>query len=293
MEREPRDSRLPADIAEALAASPDVAAIAERLSGGGVLLAPRSVPCVWTLEGDRLRLRAVAGAAAPAVASSDTTLALGEGIAGRIALQGSSLVAGELVGDAAAPTPGFLAGGEFRSFVGTTLTVGERTEGVLVVYLPPSGSLDDAHLAIIRGLADLAALGLSNARHNIENEVYRRWTARRVEATQSLVEHGQLLARSIGLSEITPRIVANVSRLLGGLLAMLFGVDPVSGEVTLMDASTPLLTPGLSLKEGTGLVGIAVRERRVVTTTDNLKDPRITYEPELRAQIGLFRLLCG
>jgi signal transduction histidine kinase/CheY-like chemotaxis protein len=84
------------------------------------------------------------------------------------------------------------------------------------------------------------------------------------------------------------RSAESVRTLLGLSTSLFFTVDPSSLDTTVVASSgTPIpgFDPGTKLPAGFDAVGLAVRERRPVTTPDLLTDPRIALTPELRATL--------
>ncbi len=133
-------------------------------------------------------------------------------------------------------------------------------------------------LRLAQMFADQAAVALENARLFEETERRRR---------ESLALGGvsQTLAQSLHPGGVAQRIVDCVRDLMGVLAACLYGVDPATGAIeeiacsgrTPFGPNRPLRTP-----RGTGVVGLAVMERRAVVSNEVLTDPRLVYPAEVR-----------
>src|SRR3990172_8285124 len=68
----------------------------------------------------------------------------------------------------------------------------------------------------------------------------------------------------------------------------LLQLEPESGDlvaVAVSENAAPIFGPSLVWPRGTGAVGLAVKERRLVVSEDVLADPRVTFTPELRSRI--------
>jgi PAS domain S-box-containing protein len=125
------------------------------------------------------------------------------------------------------------------------------------------------------------ALALENAR------LYQEAEQRRA-AAESLASVGSLLLRSLEPREVGCRIVDSLRALLGTQHVSLYQIDPASLDLTLLalagDAG-PAIAPGFTLFGGSGVAGLAVRQRRPVVTPDLLADRRIRLQPDARASI--------
>ena len=105
--------------------------------------------------------------------------------------------------------------------------------------------------------------------------------------------------RSAGSSRshwIFPRSASELSTACaacsGGAIAVLYAVDSESGDLVAMTRAGPFaprLGNDYRLRRGAGLVGLAIRERQPVVTTDVLQDARLWYsedERELIERVG-------
>ncbi len=108
------------------------------------------------------------------------------------------------------------------------------------------------------------------------------------EATRALGEITHLLAQSPDREAVARGIAENVRRLFGARVVVLYQIaqdaDGMVAVVGSSDASGALDWRRL-LPHGTGLMGLAMREKRAMLSPDVLADPRITYTAEVRARI--------
>jgi PAS domain S-box-containing protein len=108
------------------------------------------------------------------------------------------------------------------------------------------------------------------------------------EATRALGEIGRLLTASRERGAVSQAVADSVQRLFGVSVAVLYQAVPDSGGVIALAGGRR--EPGAFdwnrfLPDGTGLLGLAMRERCAVFSPDILADPRVTYTPEVRARI--------
>ena len=170
----------------------------------------------------------------------------------------------------------------YSSFLVLPLNARGRTLGALSLVSAGSGrryTADDVPLA--EDVARRAAVAIDNARLFTEGEA-------RLHAAETLVEVGRFLNQTLDPEVVGRRLVDSVRALLGSGTAAFYRVDPATLETTVMAAAgevLPALTPGRSLPMGVATVGLAVRERRPVTTPDVLNDPRIALPEDIRTQI--------
>ncbi len=150
---------------------------------------------------------------------------------------------------------------------------------------------DEVRLA--QAFADQAALALQNA-HILQElktrqerlEALLEVAERRRQTAERLADLGRLISQSLDLQHVAQHVVDSLRTLVPGLRAALYRTDPVTNDHHLVaDSNDPAITmaPQIVFRRGTGTVGLAVRERRLVVTPNLLDDPRFQVEPDLRA----------
>lgn len=170
---------------------------------------------------------------------------------------------------------------DLRAFAGLPLMAGHHVVGVLAIFFGDRPHFTPDEFELMRLLADQAAIAIANAQL-LENTERRRQTA------ESLAEVGHLISQSLDPQEVQQRIVDSLCVLLRCQTSALFGLVPESGNLEAVAVSGevgPIFGPKLVFPRGTGVAGLAVRDRRPVVTRNLLLDPRISLTPELRASI--------
>jgi PAS domain S-box-containing protein len=107
-------------------------------------------------------------------------------------------------------------------------------------------------------------------------------------AATALNDINRLLTESLDPDEVSRRMVAAVRTLLGTQYAALHRVEPTTEDLVTVAASAPpeSATEWIPrIPAGVGLIGLAVRERQVATTSDLLSDVRLAYPPDIRARL--------
>ena len=147
---------------------------------------------------------------------------------------------------------------------------------------PARSSASDADTQDLRALrARLEALERENARL-LERE------RARLQETQALAGISRLLSERLEPDVVALRIAEQLSALLGGRSAVVYRLEPDSTTLVALAVSQG---PGYAIgwrpvrETRMGAIGLAIRQRRTITTADALDDPRITVSPELRASL--------
>ncbi|MFZ1061728.1 MAG: GAF domain-containing protein [Candidatus Rokuibacteriota bacterium] len=169
--------------------------------------------------------------------------------------------------------------GDLHAFAGIPLISGDRVVGVLAILFGKRRPFTLQEKELMNLLADHAAIAINNAWLHEEAE-------RRRQAAEALAEVGRIVSQSLHSAEVGPRIVDSIRRLLGARASALFRLEPESGDLVLMVFSgeaVPLTGDKGLYPGGTGVVGVAVRDRRSVATPDLLSDPRVSLAPEVQS----------
>ena len=143
----------------------------------------------------------------------------------------------------------------------------------------PGSGVDAAETASLR--ARLRRLEQENVRL-LENE------RARLQETTALAGIGRLLSERLEPDVVGQRIAESLRSLVGGRSAVVYRVDPDSPNLLALAVSQEA-EPGMGWRPvrgpASGAIGLAMRDRRTVTTVDVLADPRIEITPELRAHL--------
>ena len=176
-----------------------------------------------------------------------------------------------------------LEGAPYRALLSVPLMVKNDVVGVLSVGDRAGRIFDDVDIHIARAFADQATVAIENAR------VYAEATAqaRRMEA---LCEIGRMLSATLDLDAVGERITDSVQSLLSVRRAVLYRLDPQSGELVVLARSADEQAARAGrldrLPAGTGVAGRAVEDRAPVWTPDSLADARIVLAPMQREMLA-------
>jgi PAS domain S-box-containing protein len=131
-------------------------------------------------------------------------------------------------------------------------------------------------------LARLRELERENARLLEE-----QWT--RLQETRALTGIGRLLSERLDPDVVGERIAESLRSLLGGGSAVVYRLDDDSANLLAMAVAHGPAAPTAGWRPvreiGSGAVGLAMRERRTITSPDVLADARMDIPPALRAHM--------
>jgi GAF domain-containing protein/CheY-like chemotaxis protein len=230
------------------------------------------------LEGDELVLAGVAGLADQTMLRP--RLKSGESLSGKVVIAGRTVRCDiDSVPDV---VPEHVAADHrlgYTKFLGVPLRVRDRTIGVLSFRARRPFTDVDQELA--EAFAGQAAVALEHAR--LVQEATRQ--ASRMEA---LADIGRLLAETLDPELLARQVVGSTRALFGAQTSMLLKLDEATGDLIGLAVSGdagPLPDDRLVCPAGTGLVGLALRERALVTSADVLTDSRVTLTDSMRARI--------
>ena len=228
-----------------------------------------------------------------------TRLHLGEGLSGRAMVERRVIAAGD-----------YLAG-EFQHMRETDVMAAQTGIGDLIVapiigdegplgaievYRRDRHAFDDIDAAVLGGLADQAAIAITNARLIEELERSQESVARRADTERALRD---ITARIAALREpevILERVVDETMRLLGtdGAHLTRMGEDGTFlVPVVVAGATDPEMQAwllGLRFPIGGGINGLAAELGEPVWTNDYIADPRIPHvgnDDEVADRMGL------
>jgi GAF domain-containing protein len=214
-------------------------------------------------------------------------LKIGESLSGEVAATGAPLIVNDVQDDPRV-IPAHreaMARAGYTSWLGVPVKIGERVIGVLTLHGRSTRRFTDADLPMATAFAAEAAIALENARLYAE-------TQRRRETAEQLAEIGRLITQSLEFESVGRKIVEGVRALLGTRTSVLYLLDPASGDLR-AHATAGEVGPLTYLPAGTGLAGLAVRERRTVTTGNIAIDPRVTLPTDGRETLERSGIRCG
>jgi GAF domain-containing protein/CheY-like chemotaxis protein len=168
------------------------------------------------------------------------------------------------------------------SVVAVPLRAKGEVIGALHVLGAPGREFGEAEVRLLETIADQAAITIDNAR------LYEVAT-RRAERMRALSEVERLVSETLEPAAVARRIVDSLRPLLAVQVSILYRMDQTSGDLIPLAVSGdagPHYGPGVALPSGTGVAGLAVKERRSIATPDMFEDPRVVMVPEVRARLA-------
>jgi len=228
------------------------------------------------LEGDELVLAGIAGTAVQTMVRP--RLQIGESLSGRVVEAGHSLLLD--LDESAGLVAEHLAADRrlgYTKFLGVPLKVGDRTIGVLTFRARRPFSPRDQELA--EAFAGQAAIALEHSRLYQE----ARQQAARMRA---LADLGRVLSETLDPDVVGQRVADSICALLGARSSALYRTGPGGQLIALATSRSGDFAWTPSMAPGTGMAGLAVRERQPVAAADVLTDTRIRYDPALRASLA-------
>ena len=209
----------------------------------------------------------------------------GVGVAGLSVRQGRAVWSPDVLADVRFTVPGwererFREEGH-QSAVGVPLVAGPEIVGALVVATAADRVFTKDDLRLLSLFAAHAAVAIRNA------DLFRE-SERRRGVAERLAEVSRVVSQSLDPAEVARRIADSVFTLFDAKVSTLFRLEPSSTDLVALAVSGDVgeeLGPTVVFPHGTGVTGLAVRERRAVVTPDLLSDPRVTLTPEIRAAI--------
>jgi GAF domain-containing protein/ActR/RegA family two-component response regulator len=229
------------------------------------------------VEGNELVLAGLAGTAAQTMLRS--RIKIGESFSGRVVQEGRTLIAGlEEMSDL---LPEHRAADErlgYNAFLGVPLRAGARIIGVLAFRA--RHPFDHRALELAEAFADQAAIALEHAR------LYRE-ASRQAERMTALADVERLLSETLDPDLVARRVADSVRALLGAQSSAVYRLVAESGDLVAIAAAGEVGPSFATIvfPRGTGVSGLAVRERRPVVVSDLLSDARVELPPDLRARI--------
>ncbi len=287
------------EIAADISALRDAEAILQKTVNEALRLLDSDSARIDMLEGDTLTWAFAAGEDAVRTRETglDMTFKVGEGVAGRVVVDGQAFTTGNYLADERfhhVPVSDKLVEiTGFRSVLSAPLRGEAGPLGALSVSSHRVDAYDDAQSGLLQALADQAAIAIQNARliaelNRSHDELERSQTAvdARAERERALRDITARITSLRDPDEILARVVEESRRLLrsdgahltrmsedGTYLVPVF----VAGG---MDEDTERWLKQMEFPLGGGINGLAAEAVRPVWTDDYAVDPRIPHEPD-------------
>ncbi len=208
-------------------------------------------------------------------------LTFDQGGAGLVVRQGSPLFIEDITHDARIMAADWALRHDLVAFAAVPVVAGEQLLGVLTLNLVRGTLPQGDDRALLSIFASQAAVAIHNAQLFAEAHTRRR-------AAETLSDLGRTLAQALDLEVVAQRIADSVRALLSVESSALFRLEPHSGDLV------PLAVSGYTgggfdrhvrFPRGTGMVGLATRDRRAVATPNLLTDARVILPPDVRERI--------
>ncbi|HET7876478.1 MAG TPA: GAF domain-containing protein, partial [Methylomirabilota bacterium] len=167
------------------------------------------------------------------------------------------------------------------AFAGVPVLAGDDLLGVLTFNLKPGRLPESEDRALLSSFASQAAVAIRNARLFAEAE-------RRRHEAEALAGLGRTIARALDPDVVAQQIADGIRALLRTSNSGLYRIEPGSGSFVAVAASGdvgPRSRGRVVFAPGTGVVGLALRERQAVATPNLLKDARVRLSAEHRQRL--------
>ncbi len=240
---------------------------------------------IGLLDPDKTRVSHVAAHGFRTAEWLSLSLAVGDGIIGRVAQVGVPIRTEDIRTDPRSAQRAVDEKEGIRSMLAVPLRVGEEIIGVISAFSTEVGAFTPHHQTVLEAFAEQAGIAIQNARL-FEERV--RW-ARQMQA---LNEAGRAVNRSLDPNETIGVILEQAREVLVAESCGLMALDPERGElrsVGSLDLAREVLER-IRLRVGEGIAGLAVLLRRPVQSADLWNDPRVRY-PQLPRESGFRSML--
>jgi GAF domain-containing protein len=269
-------------LIELISSSLDTDEILRQIAAAAVRLTDARCASLWVAdEATRtVELRACSDAAIGA-GHPNPHLAYGQGVAGWVILHDEPIKASDL-GLTPMVAPDWYGAHGLRSMYALPIAYQDSVVGVLVLLAEQPFDLESEEYEILEALIAEAGAAIRNSRLLAESERRRR-------TAEALAELSRLSSETLDLGTVARRVVDSVRTLLGAREAALYRLVPETGDLAalaLMGERRQALGPGAVFPRGTGVIGLAVRERRPVATPNFADDPRIRHDPAILERLG-------
>jgi len=264
-------------LIELISSSLDTDEILSQIAQAAVRVADARCVSLWVADETTrtVELRACSDAAIGAGHPSPR-LAYGQGLAGWVTLHHEPVKADDLRTTAMIAKDWYASHG-LQSLYALPVPYQNSVVGVLVLMAEQSFDLEKDEYEILDALIAEAGAAIRNGRLLAESE-------RRRHTAEALAELSRLSSETLDLGTVARRVVESVRNLLGARESALYRLVPETGDLAalaLMGEREQALGPGAVFPRGTGVVGLATRDRRPVATPNFAEDSRIHHDPAI------------
>src|SRR5205809_348532 len=236
----------------------------------------------WLADEERrtLTLRRTPTIGAPAAISRDR-VSYGQGMVGQVGRTREPVVIDDVFAAAdIVLDPDWWRSGGFTSFAGYPIMAADELLAVLVL-------IDDHPLRFTAKTREVIAMFIAQASVAIKNARLYREAQRRRDVAEALARVGREVTGTLDVERIAYLVARGVVELLEGHGSLVLRYEAEARTLHAIgffgeDASA---VKGIVLQPGEGAAGLAVAERRIVSTSDILNEPGFHLTPELRDRI--------
>lgn len=265
----------------------DVASVLERISRSVSALIGASGCGIGLLDAARTQLVHAAAHGFKSEEWRALTLPVGEGIMGRCAASGAAILVDDVRADPRSARRDVDEREGIRSMLCIPLRVAGTLLGVISAFSTRPAFFSAQHRRVLEAFAEQAGIAVHNAQLFEES-------VRRTRETRALLEAGRAVTASLDPDRTMRVIMEQARAVLGVQSCGIMTRDPATGELTSV-ASLDLpeaMIATVRVREGEGITGQAVAERRPVQSADLFSDPRVRF-PDLPRASGLRSMLAA
>jgi GAF domain-containing protein len=278
-DRRTRELEVLAESSRLLTATLDLAEVLDRLAGIARARIGVDVARIWVLDdgGTRLRLGAQKGSTQATAGVRDELSPHGS-IAGWVITQRRPLCLTDVQRDERLANRDWFEAEGFTSVLCVPILLDDRAMGMLGCLSRTRREFTDEDVSLAEALTAPAVAALRNA------ALYADALAR-VEEIESFQRVASETLAAPELDTVLRVVVRETRRLLRSDAALCTYVDQRTGRMRTLTGEGTLTDgiPGYRPREGEGVAGLALRERRPIRTDDYLADPRFSRSPAVEA----------
>ena len=264
-------------LIELISSSLDTDEILRQIAAAAVRLTDARCVSLWVAD-EATRTVELRGCSDAAIGAGhpNPRLAYGQGVAGWVTLHDEPIKADDLSRTPMIAREWYASHG-LRSLYALPVVYQDTVVGVLVLLGEQPFDLANEEYEILEALIAEAGAAIRNSRLLAESERRRR-------TAEALAELSRLSSETLDLGTVARRVVESVRNLLEAQEAALYRLVPETGAMValaLLGEREQALGPGTVFPSGTGVIGLAVRERRPIATSNFADDPRIRHDPAI------------
>jgi PAS domain S-box-containing protein len=265
----------------------EVAAVLDRISRAVTGLIGASGCGIGLLSTDRTQVEHAAAHGFKSEAWRALAMPVGEGIIGRCASMGAPVLVDDIRHDPRSAQRDVDEEEGIRSMLCVPLRVAGTTIGVLSAIATRPAAFTADSQRILELFAEQAGIAIHNA------QLFEQ-SVRHGRETRALFEAGRAVTASLDVNETMRVIMEQAKSVLDVESCGIMTIDRETRElVSVASLDLPAELVGtIRVKEGEGITGIAVRDRRPVQSADAYADHRVRY-PGLPRQSGFRSMLAA